>query len=141
MSNLFTEEALHKKSPQELTALLYEACLTNLDQAIDEIKDKNFVAANNHLQKANEILHRLGAGINYEAGIIADQLDALYNYMADKLIEANYNKDIKLIEEVRENLQEIARTWNEALQKKNTPIPKLNRQKTMAYEKNVLVDN
>ena len=48
--------------------------------------------ANKKLQKTNDILHRLGAGLNYEAGIIADQLDTLYNYMADRVIEGN-NKE------------------------------------------------
>ena len=55
------------------------------------------------LQKANDILKRLGVGINYEAGIIADQLDMLYNYMADKLIEANLKKDPEIIKEVIKN--------------------------------------
>lgn len=140
MSNLFTEDALHKKTPQELTALLYEACLTNLDSAITEINDKNYVIANRHLQKANDILHRLGAGINYEAGIVADQLDTLYNYMADKLVEANLTKNIQIIEEVRSNLQAISQSWSQAMAKGTVKQPTVNRTKSMAYERNVMLE-
>lgn len=141
MANIFSEEALYKKSPQELTALLYEACIDNLEQAIEEINEKNYVIANKHLQKTNDILRRLGAGLNYEAGIIADQLDALYNYMADRLVEANIKKDISIIKEVLDTLQPIVTSWNEALKKKSTQ-PRLSglQRKAMAYEQNIMVD-
>lgn len=141
MTGLLTEEALYKKSPQEITALLYEACLTNLEESIDDINNKDYVIANRKLQKANDILYRLGAGLNYEAGIIADQLDALYNYMADSVIEANYKKDTKIIEQVIKSLQSITLAWNEALKKKNATPSNGLRNKAMAYEKSVLVED
>ncbi|HHW35996.1 MAG TPA: flagellar export chaperone FliS [Bacillales bacterium] len=138
---ILTEEALYKKSPQEITALLYEACLTNLEEAIDDINNKDYVIANQKLQKANDILHRLGAGLNYEAGIIADQLDALYNYMADKIVEANYKKDTLLIEEVLKGMEPIAIAWNEALKKKPIQTANVLKNKAMAYEKSVLMED
>ncbi|WP_374723512.1 flagellar export chaperone FliS [Calidifontibacillus erzurumensis] len=141
MAGLLTEEALFKKSPQEITALLYEACITNLEEAIEDIKNKDFVIANKKLQKANDILYRLGAGLNYEAGIIADQLDALYNYMADKIIEANYKKDIKLIDDVLKVMEPISQAWNDALKRKSVPSTSGVRNKAMAYEKSVLIDD
>ncbi len=141
VAGLLTEEALFKKSPQEITALLYEACITNLEEAIEDIKNKDFVIANKKLQKANDILYRLGAGLNYEAGIIADQLDALYNYMADKIIEANYKKDIKLIDDVLKVMEPISQAWNDALKRKSVPSTSGVRNKAMAYEKSVLIDD
>ncbi len=92
------------------------------------------------LQKANNILQRLGVGLNYEAGIISDQLDMIYNYMADKLIEANVKKDPSIIKEVIGILEDISQAWNETLKKPVKPITQ-NRQRAMAYEKNILVDN
>ncbi|WP_102344855.1 flagellar export chaperone FliS [Bacillus sp. Marseille-P3661] len=138
MTGLFTEEALYKKSPQEITALLYEALLTNLEESIQHINNKEFIDANKKLQKANDILHRLGGGINYEAGIIADQLDALYNFMADKVVEANYKKDIQLIKEVIKGVEPIAQAWNQAMKKKTVPVAP--RRQAMAYEKSVLTE-
>jgi len=141
VTGILTEEALFKKTPQEITALLYEACLSNLEEAIDDINNKDFIIANKKLQKANDILYRLGAGLNYEAGIIADQLDALYNYMAGKIVDANYKKDIKLIEEVIKVLEPITLAWNEALKKKTGPSSNGLRNKASAYEKNVLMED
>lgn len=138
---MITAEALHKKTPQEITALLYEACLNNLEDAIELIEQKEFMDANEKLQKANDILVRLGAGINYEAGIISDQLDVLYNYFADRLIEANYKKDVKIIKEVMDHLSKIASAWNEAMKKNKDKQPKTVKQKTNVYEQNVMYED
>lgn len=138
MSNFLTEELIFKKSPQEITALLYEACIDTLEEAVKAIKKKDYFTSNKLLTKANDILYRLDAGINYNAGIIADQLDALYDYMSEKIIDANMNKDISSIEEVLNILNEINTSWNEALKKKNTVQPNRLRQKNLAYEKHIL---
>lgn len=139
MYDFLTEEMIYKKTPQEITSLLYEACLMSLEEAIENINKKDFVLANHKIQKANNILHRLGAGLNYEAGIISDQLDMIYNYMADKLIEANLKKEPSIIKEVIGILEDISQAWNETLKKPVKPITQ-NRKKAMAYEKNILVD-
>ncbi|WP_088102417.1 flagellar export chaperone FliS [Halalkalibacter urbisdiaboli] len=134
MTTFLTNEALHQKTPQELTTLLYEACYNNLEKAIIQIDEKNFVQANDHLQKASDILHRLGAGINYEAGIVADQLEQVYNYIADKIVEANFKKDKTIIEEVLKLLEPIISAWNEAMKTKRDVQPKSIKQKVNVYE-------
>lgn len=139
MSDYLTKEMIYQKSPQELTSLLYETCLMSLEEAIENINSKDYVIANQKIQKANDILERLGAGLNYKAGIIADQLDMMYNYMAAKLIEANLKKDPAIIKEVIKILEDISQAWNQALKKPAKPMNP-NRMRAMAYEKNVLVE-
>lgn len=112
-----TEELVYKKTPQEITSLLYQACIEKLEMAIVLIKNKDNVEANCLLQNCYDILHRLGAGINYDAGIVADQLEALYDYMARALIEANLKKDIQKLEEILLLLNIIKDAWNHALVK------------------------
>lgn len=141
LTQILSEELIHKKSPQEITALLYEACIINLEKSITAIHSKNYIDANEHLQKSNDILYRLGGGINYEAGIVADQLEALYDYMANKLIEANLRKDTQLIKEVLHIMEQIAAGWNQALQKKTDDQSGDFKQKSLAYEQNVRYDN
>ena len=134
MKELLTEEILHKKTPEELTTLLYATCIEKLEQAIVEINNKNFYTANLLLQNANDILYRLGAGINYDAGPVSDQLEMLYNYMAEKLVQANLQKDIKGIEEVLTLIKMISAAWSEALQKR-TNGPQVNaKNKVSAYD-------
>ncbi len=135
LSMFLSNEVLHMKTSQELTSLLYEACVTNLEEAITLILKKDYIGVNQKLQKANDIIHRLGAGINYEAGIIADQLEQVYNYIADRLVEANVKKDKKIIEEVIQLLSMIMSSWNQAMKSKRDVQSKVIKKKTSAYEK------
>lgn len=132
-----TEEIIYQKTAQELTALLYEGIMENLELAIAFIDEENYIEANRKLQKANDILHRLGVGLKYEAGPIAEQLDTLYNFMATELIEANFNKDKQKIQGVLKIIGEIAGAWNTAIKTTPNPEQKINR-KVAAYESSVM---
>ncbi|OES46182.1 hypothetical protein BA724_15765 [Domibacillus iocasae] len=128
---------IYQKTPQQITALLYEAGLNQFDQAETFLKKGNFAEANRAMQKINDITERLGAGLNYEAGIIADQLDHVYNFIADTVIEANLHKDAKRLADAKRLFQTIADAWNEAL--KHAPSKPAPRRQN-AYEQNVFVE-
>ncbi|ODA17123.1 flagellar export chaperone FliS [Geobacillus thermoleovorans] len=132
--DFLTEEWIYQKNSQQLTALLYEGLMECLEEAIKSIEQKDHWKANKQLQKGNDILRRLGAGLRYDVGIIAHQLDALYNYMADRLIEANMKKDASIVREVLQLTTTIATAWNEALKKGISTAPSAHRQKAAAYE-------
>nr|WP_065410469.1 flagellar export chaperone FliS [Bacillus wudalianchiensis] len=139
--DFLTKEMIYQKSSQELTALLYEAAVTNLKTAIKQLENQQYIEANQAMQKVNDILHRLGVGLNYESGIIADQLDALYNYMADQLIEANIKKDASLAKEILTILEEITGAWTATMKAKPTLKQSSFRKQSSAYEKHVMVSD
>ncbi|MBB6282017.1 flagellar export chaperone FliS [Geobacillus subterraneus] len=132
--DFLTEEWIYQKNSQQLTALLYEGLMECLEEAIAAMKQKDHWKANKQLQKGNDILRRLGAGLRYDAGIIAHQLDALYNYMAERLIEANMKKDVTVAQEVLQMTTTIATAWNEALQNRALSAQASPKQKAAAYE-------
>lgn len=135
-----TEEVLFKKSSQELTALLYQSCIDNLESAILEINDGRYLEANPLLQSCNDILYRLGAGINYDAGIIADQLEAIYNYLAERLIEANLKKDVSIVKECLKLIKIVAEGWEDAMKRGlTTSLPaQSTRKHTAAYDQDYM---
>ncbi|HZH62644.1 MAG TPA: flagellar export chaperone FliS [Metabacillus sp.] len=138
--DFLTKDIIYQKSSQEITSLLYEALIDSTQKAIQDIKERRFIDANVKLKKVNDILERLGVGLNYEAGIMADQLDALYNYMADLVIKANMKKDIEPLKEVLSITEDIAEAWQTAM--KNNKSGQVQQQllrKANAYEKNVMV--
>jgi flagellar secretion chaperone FliS len=138
MMEALTKDVIFKKSPQELTALLYEGIIENLEQAIELINEKSYVQANAKLQRTNDILHRLGVGLKYEAGPIGQQLDLLYNYMADQIIQANLRKDTSLLREMITLIQPIAQAWNEVLKKKVNISQSSTVRKVSAYENSIM---
>lgn len=131
-----TEELIVQKSSQELTALLYEGLIGHLEEALGCIEQKNMIAANQSLQKASDIIQRLGVGLRYEAGPLAENLDSLYNYMANRTIEANYRKDTDQIKHVKELAETLAAAWNEAMHRKEQSSSVI--QKVSAYENHVM---
>ncbi|PYZ94389.1 flagellar export chaperone FliS [Salipaludibacillus keqinensis] len=138
---MISNEALHKKTAQEITALLYEACLDHLEEAKMAINELNHTVANEKLQKSSDILYRLGAGLNYEAGIVADQLDSLYNYLADRIVQANYKKDPAIIDEVVNHISIIYAAWSDAMKKNVDQEQKMLKLKKNAYEKNQMFEH
>lgn len=133
-----TKDVIFKKSPQELTALLYEGIIDNLEQAIELINEKSYVQANAKLQRTNDILHRLGVGLKYEAGPIGQQLDLLYNYIADQIIQANLKKDTSLLREMITLIEPIAQAWNDILKKKVNVSQSNTVRKVSAYENSIM---
>jgi flagellar protein FliS len=98
-----------------ITSLLYKKLLEKLDAAIMLLPQRRYFEANRAMQHCNDILTRLGFGIKYEAGVIADQLEMLYKYMFDRIHEANMKKDISLLREVRRLVRELDSAWTEAM--------------------------
>ncbi|MDQ0205637.1 flagellar export chaperone FliS [Alkalicoccobacillus murimartini] len=137
---LISQETLHKKTSQELTLLLYEAALNNLELANDALEQRQFEKVNHHLQKTNDILHRLGVGLNYDAGILSDQLEQLYNYLADEVVIANFLKDKQRINHVHAILHSLFIAWIEAVKEKKEPSDRMNIKQTNAYEKNAFYE-
>ncbi|WP_353056678.1 flagellar export chaperone FliS [Mesobacillus subterraneus] len=138
MMEALTKDVIFKKSPQELTALLYEGIIDNLEQAIELINEKSYVQANAKLQRTNDILHRLGIGLKYEAGPIGQQLDMLYNYMADQIIIANVKKDASILRDMITLIEPIIQAWNEILKKKVNVSQSSAVQKVSAYENSIM---
>jgi flagellar protein FliS len=102
--------------PELITSLLYKKMLEKLDAAIMLLPQRRYFEANRAMQHCNDILTRLGFGIKYEAGVIADQLEMLYKYMFDRIHEANMKKDISLLREVRRLVRELDSAWTKAIQ-------------------------
>ncbi|MFJ8266899.1 flagellar export chaperone FliS [Peribacillus asahii] len=132
-----TKELIYNKTSQQLTAFLYEGILENLEEAMVFIDEQNYIEANRKLQKANDIFYRLGVGLKYEAGPIAEQLDTLYNFMANELIVANIKKDKQKIQGVLKIVEEIAGAWNKAMIAMPNSAQKINK-KVAAYESNIM---
>ena len=128
-----TEQEISEMMPQELTSILYEACIDKLDEACDLIEHKSYFKANRKIQACNDILYRLGAGLKYEVGPLADQLDNLYNYCAETLIQANLKKDISLIKIVKRIVGEISEGWKIALERGSEDTSRVNK-KVLAYD-------
>ena len=112
--NAYKQNSVTTASPGELTLMLYNGCLKFLGKAKIAIEEKNIEEKNIHLQKAQAIIAELMSTLNMEIEI-SKQMLPLYEYMNRRLVEANIQNDIAIIEEVEGLVTEFRDTWKEVL--------------------------
>ena len=133
-----TEELILQKSSQQLTALLYEGLASLMQDATRHIDKKHFYEANQSLQKAGDIVHRLGVGLRNESGLIAENLDTLYSFLAEELIRVNLSKNMESISYLIQMVETLSEAWNEAMKMKQNVTADSVLVKVSAYENSVM---
>lgn len=112
--NAYKQNSVTTASPGELTLMLYNGCLKFLNKAKQSIEDKNIQEKNNNIQRAQAIIAELMSTLNMDVEI-SKQMLPLYDYMNRRLVEANINSDIAIIEEVEGLVTEFRDTWKEVI--------------------------
>ncbi len=69
------------------------------------------------LNKAQNVLWELINSLNYDAGEIARNLDALYNYMIRRIIDAEYHDRLDAADEVIAYLEDLRNSWEKIIKK------------------------
>ncbi|MDF2907669.1 MAG: hypothetical protein K0R34_2990 [Herbinix sp.] len=101
-------------SPAELTLMLYDGAIKFCNIASMAIEKQDFQKANINFIKAENIIMELRSTLNPQIPL-AENLDLLYDYIFRKLIEANINKDLEILEEALGFIRELRDTWKEAM--------------------------
>ncbi|MNP11473.1 Flagellar protein FliS [compost metagenome] len=100
-------------SPHRLIQMLMEGGLTRLAQARGAIERGQLAQKGELIGKAIAIIGGLRDGLNLEqGGEIAANLDALYEYMVTRLLEANLKSDAALVDEVAGLLRNVKSGWD-----------------------------
>ncbi len=112
----YKRQQIMTATPEALTLMLYNGCLKFIDEGIQSVKEKQWEAANNSLQKAQNIISefRITLDMAYE---ISHQLMPLYNYTYDRLVEGNIKSDVAMLEEAKGIIKELRDAWAQAMKK------------------------
>ncbi|MBQ1620855.1 MAG: flagellar export chaperone FliS [Selenomonas sp.] len=112
----YKRQQIMTATPEALTLMLYNGCLKFIDEGIQSVKEKQWEAANNSLQKAQNIISefRITLDMDYE---ISHQLMPLYNYTYDRLVEGNIKSDVAMLEEAKGIIKELRDAWAQAMKK------------------------
>ncbi|RAO99566.1 flagellar biosynthesis protein FliS [Petrotoga sp. 9PW.55.5.1] len=126
-SNPYFENSVNTASPAKLIELLYQNSIERLNKSIKSIENNNLQEANKQIIRVEDIIMELNISLNLEkGGEVAKNLRSLYNFMYAKLLEANTKKDIGILNEVKELLEDLLETWKEVRKKEVKTSRELN---------------
>lgn len=101
-------------SPHRLTLMLYNGAIQFAGNAKLAIEEKDIVKTNYYVQKVQNIIYELISSLNIkQGGQLAENLQSLYLYIIDRLMEANIKKQTAPLDEVIGMLQELKSAWEE----------------------------
>ncbi|MCM3763591.1 flagellar export chaperone FliS [Neobacillus niacini] len=99
---------------EELPLLLYTGAIKFILQARMAMEKKDWERTNDRIIRAQKIVSELMVTLDMDIEV-SKSLILLYDYMKQRLIEANTKKDEQLLREVQNMLTELQETWKEAM--------------------------
>jgi flagellar secretion chaperone FliS len=112
--SIYQSNSILTSKPEELNLMLYNGLVKFLIQANKAIEEKNIPKAHENIMKAENIVLEFKVTLDpqYE---ISKSLGLLYDYMYRRLVEANFQKNTKIINEVLGYTTELRDAWAQAI--------------------------
>ncbi len=123
--DIYKQNSIFTASPEDLTLILYNGLIKFIMLSQRAIEDKDIQKAHESIMRAQDILteFKVTLDMQYE---LSQGLSLLYDYMLDRLFEANIKKDTGILAEVLHFAKDLRDTWAQAMklakqQVKNPP--------------------
>jgi flagellar protein FliS len=100
-----------------LILMCYDGAINFLKKSKMAQQDRDDHARVHALGKVQSILWELSNSLNHDAGEIAKNLEALYNYMIRRIVDAEYHNNPEAVDEVITYLQELKGSWEQIIRK------------------------
>lgn len=114
--NQYQQNQVGTASPEQILLMLYDGAIRFTRRAISGIEDNRPEMKLSGVAKAMAIIAEFSNSLNHDiGGQIAEDLDALYNFMMRELTSANLNNDIEKLRNVEKLLVDLRQTWGEAV--------------------------
>lgn len=113
-ASAYQNNKINTATPAELTLMLYEGAIKFCNIALIGIEEQDISKANNNIIKAEKIIIYLQSTLDLKYAVAKD-FDNVYNYLYQKLIQANISKDKEILNEVLVHLRDIRDTWKEVM--------------------------
>jgi flagellar protein FliS len=107
------ETGVTSASPHQLIVMLFDGALMAVSNAASQMKAGNIAGKGQSISKAISIIENgLRASLDKKAGgSIAGNLDALYEYMCNRLLQANLKNQPEMLDEIQGLLKDLKQSW------------------------------
>jgi len=109
------ESVVAGASPHQLISMLYDGAIRFINSAKFHMQNGDIPQKGLAISRAIGCIESgLRAALNKDnGGGLAENLDALYDYMSNRLVMANINNDLTLLDEVTRLLHELKEGWDQ----------------------------
>jgi flagellar protein FliS len=123
-ANVGMETGVVAASPHKLIVMLFDGALAAVSSGLQFMQAGNVAEKGKAISKAISIIDGgLRASLDKKAGgEIAQNLDALYEYMTHRLLQANLNNRPEMLNEVHGLLKDLKQSW-ESIGEVPAPAP------------------
>lgn len=107
------ESEVNFASPHRIIQMLMEGALSKIATAKGCIARNDIAEKSRQITWSMNIIQGLRTSLDAQkGGEVAANLDSLYEYMGRRLLEANVNNDVLILDEVSSLLTEIKAGWD-----------------------------
>jgi flagellar protein FliS len=108
----YLESRILSADPVELVSLLYQACTSHVRDARHHLAEGDILARSQSITRASEILLELSSSLDHQrGGEISQRLASLYDYMVNRLFEANLRQSDGPLAETLGLLATLSEAW------------------------------
>lgn len=112
--NAYKNNSVNYASKEQLLLMLLDGAVKFAKMARQAIIEKDIVKSHENLVKTQDIFTELMVTLDQNAGEWAVNMYKIYDFIKEKLFEANLKKDVKILDEVMPLIEEVRNTWQEA---------------------------
>ena len=113
-SDSYLEASVDSASPLQLIDLAYESAIAAIEDAREHLRCGRIAERARSITRATTFLLELSAALDHKAAPeMSLQLARLYEYMMDRLREANFEQSEKPLIEVEGLLRMLGDSWNQ----------------------------
>ena len=110
----YQQQSVMTASPADLTLMLYNGCIKFIKQGQVAVEQKDISGAHIAINRAQDIILEFMATLDMDIDL-SHNLMSLYDYINQRLAEANMRKDNQVLAECLGLVTELRDTWAEVV--------------------------
>lgn len=112
--NAYKNNSVNHASKDQLLLMLLDGAVRFVKVSRQAMLDKDIKICHENIIKTQNIFSELMVSLDQNAGEWATQMYRLYDFIKEKLVEANIKKDIKIVDEIIPLIEDVRDIWYEA---------------------------
>lgn len=116
----YANDRVTTASPAELTLMLYEGAIKFCNLARIDMEKGEYGDAMFNIRKARNIITELQSTLDFKYPVAKD-FDVIYNYIFQRMVEANQTHNIEVLDDVLEQLRDLRNAWKQIMRTAKTP--------------------